>query len=173
MGHSTFCPTSHRTTLIALLPKYRPRLSMRARDGRNRSSSKRKHAETRISSVREQQRSRRDLRADLRARAGSRQRRRGEMACFKRSKSFHGMRPRRLSGYLRVSLVGPASGEQLEGKKKWEEGEEGRNARADEESLLPRCWLEPRIPVGPGALATVILKISPTDRQGSASLRGL
>lgn len=42
----------------------------------------------------------------------------GEMVCFKRSKSFHGMRPHRISGYLRVSLGGPASGEPLEGKKK-------------------------------------------------------
>jgi hypothetical protein len=64
----------------------------------------------------------------------------GEMVCFKRSKSFHGMRPRRLSSYLRVSLGGPASGEPLEGKKKI--GSKGReekkraHARASEQANL-------------------------------------
>lgn len=73
----------------------------------------RKHAETRARSELSETFERAE---DLHARGPGRQD--GKMVRFKRSKSFHGMRPRRLSGYLRVSLGGPASGEQLRGKKK-------------------------------------------------------
>jgi len=64
-----------------------------------------KHAETRVRAVHFPRPSKRPTCAIRHAD--------GEMVCFKRSKSFHGMRPHRLSSYLRVSLGGPASGEPL------------------------------------------------------------
>lgn len=98
------------TILVVLVSKYHFQSHVIDANVRANRTISRKHAETRVRPVHFPRPSSRPTCTSWHAD--------GEMVCFKRSKSFHGMRPRRISGYLRVSLGGPASGEPLEGKKK-------------------------------------------------------
>lgn len=106
---------------------------------------------------------------DLRARDLGRQD--GEMVRFKRSKSFHGMRPRRLSGYLRVSLGDlPQVSRSRERRKNRMKGkrEETRALRVfrSRRRCRSRRATYTLVLFLPYSLSTVILKISPTANIG-------